>query len=509
MNTPVVIHPFLFAIWPIINHLAYNINEVSISIIVVPIAVSTSFAFLLWLLLGLVFKDKKKAGLIVSLLLVQFFSYGTLASFTVGVVVGGYEYILLGYGLYLACAVWCVAKTRKNLQGLTTFLNIVSAVLVVTPLITVVNYELNGRIAYQTKISTNNIETNTADFKKADLPDIYYIILDRYGCSSTLKRIYDFDNSEFIDYLTNRGFYVASNSKANYLKTFQSLAASLNMEYINYISDAPGGESNDQTAVFSMLRDYKVWRFLQSRGYKYIHFGSWWNPTLENKYADINVNYFEIPLHDEFSRTLLRTTMLRLVYGRDWFRREQWKRVLYKFEKLAEIPKTEEPTFVFVHMLIPHAPYVFDQDGKFLTKEEAGQKSRVENYRNQLAFVNKKIEELFDTLLSSSRVPPIIILQADEGPYALRQVLEGPNFNWKQASIEELRRKMGILNAYYLPNADKRVLYPSISPVNSFRVIFNLYFDTKLELLPDKSYAFEDEHHIYKFCDVTDKVKGS
>lgn len=509
MNTPVVIHPFLFAIFPIISLLSHNMSEMSISGIFVPTAVSTSFTFLLWLLLSHVFKDKKKAGLIVSLLLVQFFLYGVLKSFTLGVVVGGYKYILLGYVLYLACAVWCVAKTRKNLQGLTGFLNIVATALVMLPLIIVVNYELNGRIAYQTKISTNNIETITADFKKADLPDIYYIILDRYGCSSTLKRIYGLDNSEFIDYLTNRGFYVASNSKANYLKTFQSLAASLNMEYINYMSDVPGNESNDQTAVFSMLQNYKVWSFLKSRGYKYIHYGSWWNPTLENKYADINVNYFEIPLHDEFSRMLLRTTVLQLVYDTDWFRREQWKRVLYKFEKLAEIPKTEEPTFVFVHMNIPHPPYVFDQDGKFLTLEEARKGSRVENYRNQLTFVNKKIEELFDTLLSSSKVPPIIILQADEGPYPVGYRLEGPNFNWKQASIEELRQKMGILNAYYLPNADKRVLYPSISPVNSFRVIFKLYFDAKLELLPDKSYAFEDEYHIYKFFDVTDKVKGS
>jgi hypothetical protein len=49
--------------------------------------------------------------------------------------------------------------------------------------------------------------------------------------------------------------------------------------------------------------------------------------------------------------------------------------------------------------------------------------------------------------------------------------------------------EMTILNAYYLPDAQGRSrLYPSISPVNSFRVIFNAYFGADLPLLPDKAY---------------------
>ena len=65
---------------------------------------------------------------------------------------------------------------------------------------------------------------------------------------------------------------------------------------------------------------------------------------------------------------------------------------------------------------------------------------------------------------------------------------------------------MGILNAYYLPDVGQSVLYPSITPVNTFRVIFNLYFNTNYELLPDKSYVHEDETHLYKFTEVNDKL---
>jgi hypothetical protein len=47
---------------------------------------------------------------------------------------------------------------------------------------------------------------------------------------------------------------------------------------------------------------------------------------------------------------------------------------------------------------------------------------------------------------------------------------------------------MRILNAYYLPRGGNEVLYPDVSPVNTFRLIFNRYFDAGLPLLDDLSY---------------------
>lgn len=118
------------------------------------------------------------------------------------------------------------------------------------------------------------------------------------------------------------------------------------------------------------------------------------------------------------------------------------------------------------------------------------------------------MENLINTLLSNSEIPPIIILQADEGPYPRRYDPDEKKFSWKKATDEEFRKKFGILNAYYLPNVDKSTLYPSITPVNSFRLIFNLYFNTDFELLPDKSYFFTDSRRIYSgFYDITDRIK--
>ena len=61
---------------------------------------------------------------------------------------------------------------------------------------------------------------------------------------------------------------------------------------------------------------------------------------------------------------------------------------------------------------------------------------------------------------------------------------------------------MAILNAYYLPGGDEGLLYPTITPVNSVRVVFNLYFNRNFDLLEDVSY-YADWSSPYDFIDVT------
>ena len=63
---------------------------------------------------------------------------------------------------------------------------------------------------------------------------------------------------------------------------------------------------------------------------------------------------------------------------------------------------------------------------------------------------------------------------------------------------------MSILNALYLPDDGAAELYDSMTPVNTFRVIFNTYFDTDFDLLEDRSYLATYEQP-YDFLDVTDK----
>ena len=185
------------------------------------------------------------------------------------------------------------------------------------------------------------------------------------------------------------------------------------------------------------------------------------------------------------------------------YRLVQRKTALYQFEKLAEVPdmkdNIKEPIFVFAHVVIPHIPHVFDRDGNFLPEEEAADK-RTESYLNQLIFCNKKLKTLIDIILSKSEISPIIILQGDHGPAGLAL-----NNYYSLSSEDMIRVTLRQLSAYHLPQDGSDLLYDNITPVNTFRVIFNYYFGTNYELLDDRSYWPNTKAR--KYDDVTDIVK--
>ena len=523
------LHPFLFAVFFVLALYFVNITEVTSSEIVIPLVSVLGFTLLLLLLalliIRLIYKlntplesshpyqiwDLKKAAIIASIFVILFFTFGHVL-----VAMGGWNELFrdIGVPLYwvILSVIWLglfvvggyfVISTRRNLNKLTIIINITAFVLILFPMINIIIYETNTS-PQGTEVS-DDIGIYTVDLVTPDiLPDIYYIIFDRYSSARTLEEVYDFDNSEFINYLSDKGFYVANESRSNYENSPKSISSSLNM---NFIHEETSEKWIGSHTPKELMRDYNAWHLLKSLGYEYIHFGSWYEPTRVNEYADENVNYWAMP---EFSWLLFQTTWAYPLSAAtniiDSFGEVQYKRVLYKFEKLAEIPQREEPTYVFAHMLIPHPPFIFDREGNYISQEVADEENMTTLRQDQLIATNNMIMKLIDELLSHSEVPPIIILQADEGSRPARYIINPPEFNWDEATEAEWREKYGILNAYYLPGVDNDVLYPSITPVNSFRLIFNLYFCTDFELLPDRSYFSDMYRSPYNFIDVTEKV---
>ena len=115
------------------------------------------------------------------------------------------------------------------------------------------------------------------------------------------------------------------------------------------------------------------------------------------------------------------------------------------------------------------------------------------------AIIDSQIQPVIEGILAKSKTPPVIIIQADHGP--------GAYLIWESPEQSNLQERFSILNAYYLPDGGEAALYPSITPVNSFRVVLNQLFNAGLELLPDKNY-FTTWKHPYEFIDVTDKVQS-
>lgn len=511
MRQKLFLYPFLFAVFPVLSLFLHNINEVLVSSIFVPIIVLSGVTAVLLFLFGRMLNSSQKAAIIVSIFWIIFFSYIPLYR-VINIRVGGFvldrhRYLLPIVPMFFLFMLFCIKKTRHKLENISKTFNIIGFCLVIITLSGIVLY------AFKTDIFLKEVKGSRwsgskkgtdvrGDFRK--LPDIYYIVFDRYGSSSAIKDFSGYDNSAFIQALAQKGFYIATESSANYPKTEHSLVSSLNMEYINFLEAEYGADCCSWRPLVNMLQDHRVGYFLKDRGYRYLHFGSWFDQTRYNRYADENINLFWLP---RFSYFLFKNSILYPVFlelGIYDFRREQWKRVLYKFEELGKIPQRKEPTFVFAHMLVPHYPYVFDKEGNFVEEKDALRKTKQQKYIEQLVFVNKMIRILVERLITDSDVPPIIILQGDEGPYPVS--VDPNNVKWTQVEEKHLKIKMGILNAYYLPKATKFSLYPRITPVNSFRLVFRTYFGGDFSQLPDENYVFASEKHIYKFYNVTNII---
>jgi len=505
-----VLHPLFFALFPVLFAFAHNAAHVSFGELILPLLVVLACTAAFWAALWVVYRDWLNAAVVLSLFLVLFFSFGHVrdAALQAGVWLR-VKYLLPVWTVLLIVGACAVKRRRGPLCNLTRILNVVGGCLVAMSLFNIAAYHVRSRrpIGYVRGREGVGPADGQA-LTPQQPPDIYYIILDRYARADVLRERYGCDNTEFLDHLREKGFYVASQSCSNYPKTAHSLASSLNMEHLLDLTAELGEDCGDWGPLYERLRDYKAWRFLTRRGYTFVHLGSWWSPTARNKFAHRNINLYLLP---EFAGVIYSTTMLQPILAATSLydeRRMQWERVQYKLAELARLPRSRGPIFAFAHMLLPHPPYVFGRDGTYVTRAQEREQTRAASYTNQLSYTNRCLQRLVDTLIDTARVPPVIILQADEGPFPERYRRNEDSFDWTAATPEELREKMAIFSAYYLPGLPPEKLNPSITPVNSFRLVFSHYFQADLQLLPDHCYVFQDHKHLYKFTNVTATLRA-
>jgi hypothetical protein len=367
----------------------------------------------------------------------------------------------------------------------------------------------------------------------AERPDIYYIILDGYTRHDVLAERFGYDNSGFLEQLEERGFYIAERSHSNYALTFLSLASSLNYRYMNDIANGMLARGDLSRQPFhSMIQRPRAAELLKSKGYRYVTISTHWAGTERSAIADQSFEFSPI-FSGEFANMLIRTTLLRpLAPGVAELH-------LFTFDKLAEIPAIVGPTFAFVHFILPHSPFVFDREGNIkrnhslvqfaapVTKatpeaiasergrlieqiEEANERTTsrsaqsrwsedpmqvagarppkvASGYVDQVIYTNRRILEAIDVILAEGEADPIIILQGDHGTATSGRGAKGPH----------PRERLAILNALRVPKKMRKKLRADMTPVNTFRLIFNHLFDADLERLQDRSfYSWYDNTYL-------------
>jgi len=516
------VHPYLFALSPILFIYSRNPLEIPAKELALSLLLSFGLAFFLCQIMSRAFKDSGEAPVMASVFMLMFFSYGYLRPALHGMSIKGFElgrdrFIMTLWTLGLAAVLLIIHKLKEHASAFDRFLNVSSFFLLFA---TVFHLGMNSslHLAGNTGLKpSQGSEINLPpDQSKAPsgLPDIYYIILDGYARADILETIYHYDNTPFLEWLKQKGFYIAEQSRSNYSQTVTSLPSSLNFSYLDDLSGRIGQWARDTRPLEKMIKHSRLAEFLKSKGYKTVNFASGWYFT-EIQDSDI---YQSMSWQlSEFHHALLNMTPLPVFYEKLFSMNLQYdfhrRQILFTLDHLTRRPGIPAPVFVFAHIIAPHPPFVFDENGGSVDSSRifsfddgnlytagSGRAEYVQKYPKQLAFISKRIQDVIEKILSRPGAKPIIILQGDHGP--------GSGLNWDNPEQSDFHERMSIFNAYYFPDQNYEGLYPEITPVNTFRIVLNHYFGCSYEILKDRSF-FSNWRYPYDFKDVTDKASAA
>ena len=483
--------------------------------IVIPIIFTFLAAVSLWAVLNLLIKNKYKSSIITSIFFLLFFSYGHLIDLvgrfienTIGI--DADLYVSVNLILIFTIISYLVLKFLKKYLVINALLNFIAIGMLVYPIFIIVQTELIKTNRQKNELEPKVNEKIVTDSDNVDKPDIYYIILDGYGRDDVLKSVYGYDNNSFINELEDRNFFIARKSRANYAQTMLSMSSTLNMDYLT--------SSKDDTINISIYRQYlsskikynNVMSFLKKFGYKIVTFATGFSVT-EIKNSDLYVTHsFSL---DEFNFMLMGMTplykLLEVIPSKSpiYLHRQ---RIISAIQDIPEIKTEGVPMFLFAHIVAPHPPFVLSKNQKFVEKLKNRLLSYAdgshyhslntflmeeykENYIAQLKELNKLIIKMIDKILANTDREKVIILQSDHGPGLL--------LNWENPTANTFKERMPILNAYFFSNNKRVPVTESITPVNTFRILFNYYFNRNYKILDNKSY-FSTWSKPYRFINV-------
>lgn len=496
----VAVHPVLLAIYPGMALWAANVHEARPEEVWPTLWLPALLTAVVWGVASLALRSARRGALVASVAAVVALNAGRVFGGdpgTTALVVGA---LLVVGGIVLA---WRLAATTE--VPVTAIGNVAAVVLVALTLPPIVAAWGPG----------SGVAVAAGAEGEGGLAgrDIWYIVPDRYPRADTLREEFGHDNSPFLDALEERGFQVAERSLANYPKSAHSLAATWNLQPVDQLVPDPPADGGDWQPLYSLLGDHRLGRLLTEAGYEYLHLGSWWGPTSTATSAD---RTFRLDTQSEFESVWQVQTILPALVREsddeateDLPRRERFRRVntyqLDALDRLARMPH-DRPRFVLAHVLLPHEPYLFEPDGSATTEEQAERRSREQNVLNQLQFVNRRLEALFDQLLSGPpETWPVIVVQSDEGPHPPERT--GPSYDWTTASDEALAQKLRTLSAILLPQSDVR-LPEDLTGVNTWRYVLDATIGTDFAPIPDPPVeVFPGEDHLYDLHDVSDRVE--
>ncbi len=513
-----VAHPFLLAAVSVLSARIQVKLEVLPEEVMAPIILMEGWALFTFAAFWLLLKNPLKAGIAssfvvgLSLCFDQFKLYLNLAwqiifhqpleeivTFILfWLIIGGFLYVLLRTAKPSAKDGEESQAKPVDFVRMNVAFNIMCTILLLMNLVPIEASDLQQQKVHEHFIQMFRAPFQSLSFKNADgpKPDVYYIILDAYANPNTLENQGHFDDHEFLDFLKAHGFYVVPRAASNYDRTPFSISSSLNMDYISAIPKEMGDNYVADNIYYRLMQSSAVAGLFKKLGYKFINVSSGAFATDNIPAADVNV---KTDFGNHFTTAMMMLTPLAGIEKYCHIMRDGYcNRRDCPGRALDQVFTIAGPKFVLIHTDLSHPPPLFDQDGrrKDLPRELLNDHSTdFAAYVEQIKFCNSEVQKWIEKIDSGKGEKPVIILQADHGTYYPMKS--------DDAYYNEVMR---ILNAYRFAGDKNPTYYPTITPVNSFRVLFNDYFGAGLPLLKDQSWCSPVRVRPYSWSDVTPKL---
>lgn len=521
------IYPWLLALYPILHLYAANLGSVKdgevASVAVVMLAATTLMFFISQAIVA----DRHRSALIVSLLGLFFSLSGhvhaavpqdePLLAWTVAVLIAA----------MLAATEISELLAPNVLLSAAPWLNLITCFLALAQIPAIANYNLGDANELAPLLQRNGAPTDSPTRRKLPdsptRPDIYYIIPDGYPNDIWHLDAMDYDNSAFTRALQERGFVVNAEAQSNYASTLLSLASTLNMKYID---SNPSGFS-DKEYLHGLVADNEVAHILQRRGYTYVQLLSGYlapSPTADlirdftpagaveveilpaGSFAvDLEVASGPNPIGDMnsyFKRSYLslylETTLFKVIGDAlqgalvndetapyDLYAPERFLGALDELDSIVAMP---EATFTIAHLMKPHFPTVFDEQGNIISPVN---RPKPHEYFAQLRFLNAKFLEIIDNVLNGSTHDPIIILQSDHGS------------TYGISTGGGRRIHFDAFSAWHSPDAFDLKTPRQFTFVNTFPLFLNVVFSEGLEIRDNRLIELSNKA-VFEQTDVTE-----
>lgn len=324
-------------------------------------------------------------------------------------------------------------------------------------------------------------------------PDIYLVVLDGYGRTDVIDRLFGYDNTGFETQLEERGFKVLSGAKTNYTVTHFSIPAMLNMSYM-HPHVGPIGNGDLLALAEDIGGDNELVRILKENGYRYVH-GETITPF--NRCGEQVDVCLRGPLLDmTASRLLQETAVGGLISGITVDPATSLNRM--RIEQMTAWSALEPtlgsgPKFTFLHLILPHPPLFldhkcsarFDSDlrGTILNDgeiEEAHLEMRRQAWLGQVECANQTML----TFLDEIDIDDLVVVTSDHGPDSAYRLFG----DIADYSTEEIGERVPTFSAVRLPNCDDDTVPEDAALVNLFRYVLSCLADEPPDPLPDKTY---------------------